>query len=160
MRNCCHRTIVRFQSWNTLCFSLIDMRASPALFVRRTRLLIVLEIWGMKPWIVQCVGQECRWTDQTDSVFWNTWAHISFSTALLVIIHRSCVVSASIRHQCVGSTWKRDMAQLQVTISTSTVQLASGKLLLVLSFPRADGHFPGTLSCPGVRCDAQGQPGS
>ena len=33
----------------------------------------------------------------------------------------------------------------------------SGKLLLVLSFPRADGHFPGTLSCPGVRCDEIGR---
>jgi len=122
----------------TLLISLIDMRARPALFVRRMRHLIVLEISDMKSQIVQHVGQECRWTDQTDSAFWNTWVHISFSIALLVIIHRSCVVSASVHHQWVDSTWTRDMVQLQVTTLTSTVQLVSiwfDSIVLVL-----EGH--------------------
>jgi hypothetical protein len=36
----------------------------------------------------------------------------------------------------------------------------SGKLLLVLSFPRANSHFPGTVSSPRVSGGALGQPGS
>jgi hypothetical protein len=71
------------------------------------------------------------------------------------------VLSAASLSTCfiVGSLTCR-VGILVLPASVGSTIITSGNLLLVLSFPRVDGHFPGTLSCPGVPCDALGQPGS